>query len=85
MPEVMIRPNWPNGRFTRTVVGKKGKKRRIEFLKDQPVEVSDDEFLSLIPDIGAALFEVARDEKGRARLLEPQSAAAPPTPSQPEG
>jgi len=85
MPEVMLRPNWPGGRFARTITGKKGRKRRIEFLNGQPVEVSDDEFLSLIPDIGAALFEVARDEKGRTRLLEPETAQDKPAANQPEG
>lgn len=85
MPEVMLRPSWPGGRFTRTVLTKKGKTRRIEFVKGDPVKLSDDEYLSLVGDIGRALFDVERDEKGRPRLLEPATVAASPTPSQAEG
>ena len=85
MPEVMVRPNWPSAKFYRTVaVGKKGKSRRIEFSKHEPTEVTDEEFSQLSGDIGNALFEVARDEKGRVRLLEPQAAEASAE-AQPEG
>lgn len=84
MTEVMLRPSWPGGRFVRTVATKKGKTRRIEFAIGEPVKLTDDEYLALAGDIGQALFDVERDEKGRPRLLEPAGATESPTTSEAE-
>lgn len=84
MPEVMLRPSWPGGRFARTVFTKKGKTRRIDFKHGEPVKLTDDEYLALVGDIGRALFDVERDEKGRPRLLEPAGVEESPTTSEAE-
>lgn len=86
MPLVMIRPNWPGKRFQRTIrtyvgAGKKralNSERVVQFLAGCPVEVSDDELEALQPDIGVALFECERDEKGRPRLVESAPSPAEP-------
>lgn len=68
MREVMLRPGWP-GTFRRTV--KAGRKSRLlVFEPNAPVEVSPEEFRGLAGDLGLALFEVERDEKGRPRCVE---------------
>ena len=67
MTELMLRPGWPNT-FRRRVGGKNP--RLIEFLPTVPVKVSEAEFKMLKADIGLALFEVERDEKGRPRFME---------------
>lgn len=83
MPQVMLRPNWAAGHFNRTVsLGdpKSPEKKLLTFNKSTPTEVTDDEFLALLPDIGKALFEVERDEKSRIRYVESDvEAAAVPT------
>lgn len=71
MPELMLKPRWP-GNFRRTIlVG--GESKVIEFHPGDPVEVTDEEFAALAPDIGVAVFEVERDEKGRPRYVESRS------------
>lgn len=74
MAEVMLRPGWPGGRFVRNVTTKKGKARRVEFSANEPVKLTDDEYLSIAADIGVALYDVERDAKGRPRLMEPVGA-----------
>lgn len=75
MPQVMLRPNWPSERFRRTVpVGKKPK--RFEFLAGQPVAVSPQEldWLRANGDLGAAIFEVEPDSRGKIRFVETEPA-----------
>ena len=74
MAEVMLRPGWPGGRFSRNVTTKKGKARRVDFVANEPVKLTDDEYLSIASDIGVALYDVERDAKGRPRLMEPAGA-----------
>lgn len=90
MPLVCLKPTWPTETFRRTlhVKDKKGKTlevKKVEFRKQHPEEVSADEVKALSHDIGKALFEVALDEKGRIRYLDPSDPAAqvPSAPSTP--
>lgn len=68
MPELMLKPGWP-GSFRRSV-GEGKKSRTLVFLPNDPVEVKASEVDDLKADIGAAIFEVERDEKGRVRFIE---------------
>lgn len=70
MPTLMLRPNWPSGRFSRTVTIGKRKPKRLTFLSNTPVEVTTEERRELEPDIGNAIFDVELDDKGRARFVE---------------
>lgn len=76
----MLRPNWPGGQFQRTVdVGTKKKpdKHVLLFNKEAPTEVSDEEYFLLESDLGNAIFDVERDEKGRPRYVEKETAKTP--------
>lgn len=75
--EVMLKPGWP-WQFHRTVaVG--DTKKILEFSPGEPVEVTDEEFAGLSKDIGICLFEIERDEKGRARAIERTPPTSNPT------
>lgn len=77
MHNLMLRPGWPRG-FRRTV--KSGKKSKVvAFQPGQTVEVTEEEFKQLAPDIGLAVFEVELDEKGRPRFVETELTATAPT------
>ena len=54
MPTLMLKPNWTGGRFQRTVTIGKRRPKLLRFEKNAPVEVSDDEYLTLSDDIGKA-------------------------------
>jgi hypothetical protein len=70
MPELILRPDRPSA-FRRTVrTGKKAVPKTIVFAPGVAVEVTDAEYLELAADIGPALVEVDRDEKGRIRYVE---------------
>lgn len=71
MPHVMLKPGWP-GTFHRTLRRPDGSSRSVEFGKGQPVELSDAEVASVLPDLGRALVPVNLDEKGRPRVVELQ-------------
>ena len=76
MTELMVRPGRANA-FRRTVkLGKSKTPKLLVFPIDQPVTVTDAEYLELAPEIGIVLFEIERDEKGRIRYVE---AVASPT------
>lgn len=85
MPLVMLRPNWPANKFTRTVrvfagSGKARKlksERAVHFPANTPVEVSAEELAALAGDLGNAIFECELDEKKRPRLVE--SETVPPS------
>ena len=77
MPTLMLKPGWTGGRFQRTVTIGKRKPKLIQFVKLEPVAVSDDEYLALGEDIGVSLFDVEIDDKGRARFVEPAGAGKP--------
>lgn len=68
MAELMLKPGWP--RSLRRTLGAGKKARVIEFRAGEPVDVSAAELAALKPDIGVALYEVDRDEKGRPRFVE---------------
>lgn len=82
MPELMLRPDWPGGRFQRSIVHRKGKKteagRVLVFTSGVAVDVTDDEFKALAADIGKALFEIERDPKNRPRFVETVPIETPP-------
>jgi len=73
--EVMLKPSWP-GIFHRTV-GTGEQAKRLEFAPGEPVEVTDEEFKALKPDVGVCLFEVQRDEKGRPRAVDSKPESVP--------
>lgn len=68
MAELMLKPDWP-GTFRRSV-GSGKKSRTLVFERNKPVEVTAADLQALRADIGLALFEVERDEKGRPRFVE---------------
>lgn len=82
MPELMLKPGWPNT-FRRSV-GEGKKARTLVFLPNQPVEVKPAEMRDLAADLGVAIFEIERDEKNRPRFVESVSVAADPTQVPPE-
>lgn len=93
MPHVMLKPGWP-GTFHRTLRTPAGGSRAVEFGAGQPIELSDAEVASVLPDLGRALVPVNLDEKGRPRVVELQAedladlqasrpAPAPPLPPAP--
>lgn len=68
MPELMLKPGWPNA-FRRTITAG-GKMRIMTFKANEPVKVTAAEMKLLAADIGLSLFEVMRDEKDRPRFIE---------------
>lgn len=67
MPEVMLRPEWPNS-FRRTIVSGK-KTTRLSFVTGVPVELNASQIEALKSDIGVALIPCERDNKGKVRLI----------------
>tara|TARA_R110000868_G_C10532668_1_gene734178 strand:+ start:84 stop:353 length:270 start_codon:yes stop_codon:yes gene_type:complete len=69
----MLRKSWPgNFRRTLTTKGRGGKesKRTLEFVPGVAVDLTSDEVLALMPDIGVALLPIELDEKARPRIIE---------------
>ena len=77
MPELMLKPGWPNT-FRRSI-GEGKKARTLVFKPNQPVDVKPSEIKDLGQDIGVALFEIERDEKGRPRFVETVASQPDPT------
>lgn len=77
MTELMLKPGWP-GSFRRSV-GEGKKARKLVFLPNQPVEVKPAELSELNADLGVAIFEIERDEKGRPRFIETEAITPDPT------
>lgn len=75
--EIMLKPNWP-GSFRRTV-GTGEQAKVLNFKAGEPVEVTADELKALKGDLGVALFEIERDEKGRPRFIESVEVTEDPT------
>lgn len=70
MALLMLRRGWP-GTFRRSIRDEKGSViRSVEFLKDEPQEVSSGELPAFLPDIDNALVPVRIDETGRIRVID---------------
>ncbi len=56
---LVLRPDWPTT-FRRTIRDDAGKPvRTLEFLKQTPVVVTDDEFIAMADDVGKAVVYAA--------------------------
>lgn len=73
MPTLMLRPHWPGGKFRRTVQAGKRKPKRLEFLTGVAVEVTPAEAEALGSELGAVVFHVEKDDRGRFRFVEEES------------
>jgi hypothetical protein len=67
----MLRPGW-QGSFHRILDHGSRKERRLEFKAGVPVELKGSELQAVADDIDKALVHVRLDEKGRAKIVEPE-------------
>jgi len=82
---VMLRPGNP-ATFRRTVQrDAKGQPvRKLEFHPLQPVEVSDEDFFAIAPDIGTVLVYAAIDEHGKPLPKMARNQEDPTNPTRPK-
>ena len=76
MSLLMLRPGW-QGDFHRILNPNSSKERRLQFKAGIPVDLKGRDLQAVAGDIDKALVHVRMDDKGRAKVVEPEEVARP--------